>query len=243
MALFPTGFLKSLFLCTCICVFLADAGKGPPSKKNPKQTAPAAGWCKNRHSPLKPAQSGYEGYCKACYRDAFPKKCAAKQKLRQAACLHCRKTKDIGAQGYCRSCCGSRQCETCNDLNRRRKASICSRCQSLREGLGALQPRLALWCLACTSDADRSEQLCRSCLQTSRAAECTECGAQGAEMNARHTCAASDCSASVHLCLACVPLTRGARQPRCRKCWIADGEPCIHCETGPARHQLNKFRS
>ena len=35
-------------------------------------TTPAAGWCKSTHRPRVAAQSGYDGYCKACFRDPTP---------------------------------------------------------------------------------------------------------------------------------------------------------------------------
>ena len=58
-------FLLQLILASCLS--LAVAVYTPP-----------AGWCRSSHHPKKPAQSGLDNYCKACYKEKCPQKHAQK---------------------------------------------------------------------------------------------------------------------------------------------------------------------
>jgi hypothetical protein len=62
-------------------LLLIEAAASAPKK-------PLYGWCAGKHSPRKPAQSGYADaarnrYCKACYKKKFPKEYEAKQSARK----------------------------------------------------------------------------------------------------------------------------------------------------------------
>jgi hypothetical protein len=127
-------------------------------------------------------------------------------------------------------------------VNDRKNAKPCLLCATLRASLGAAQPRLALWCHTCASEADRLEQLCRTCLARARESQCSHCQKKGVELIAKEICAESECSARIHLCHACVPITRGERRVQCGTCWSAAGEICIFCSTHPAQHHLKKYR-
>ncbi len=142
--------LSGLFLC-------AYAGKKT-------SVPPAAGWCRTKHRPPKAAQSAacFKGYCKACFKEKFPKEHAKKQQERiSETCGSCRQKKETDAAGYCRPCRNARCCDLCGEMNVNRKSPQCARCEIKRSALGACQPRLALWCLSCTTETDRGTKVCR----------------------------------------------------------------------------------
>ena len=122
----------------CICLLSIDAGKQTPQKQ--PQT-PAAGWCHTRHRPNKPAQSGYDGYCKACYQDKFPKKYLDKQLQRKKQCAWCAELRDTIGGKFCKPCFSARSCEECSAVNTDNEAVSCVQCCTVREKLGATQSR------------------------------------------------------------------------------------------------------
>ena len=50
---------------------------------------PLYGWCKGSHRPKKKAQSGYNNYCKACFKKKFPAEYAEKAAKRMKHCVIC----------------------------------------------------------------------------------------------------------------------------------------------------------
>ena len=89
----------------CLIATVAAGGK-----------TPLYGWCKGSHRPKKPAQSGYDGYCKLCYKEKFPRKYVVKQKARQQVCRICQKTTEV-VNSICRPCSRLHCCHTCNNMN------------------------------------------------------------------------------------------------------------------------------
>ena len=111
----------------------------------PMRDVPAAGWCKTQHRPLKPAHSGYDGYCKACFRDLFPDKYFAKQQKRNHACRMCGGVGEV-LRGLCRPCVRLRTCATCAAVNEKEEPQRCLECKQCP----------SLWCRECTSFDDRA---------------------------------------------------------------------------------------
>ena len=142
----------TLLLCYGSVIFVL-AGKVKPLK-------PPYGWCQTNHSPRKPAQSGYKGYCKQCYKQIFPDDHKIKHAKRKAECKFCRSVAELTQAGYCRPCARARSCEGCGEVNIDSNARICVGCSSNREAMGAKQDRLAMWCLTCTSTQERMSALC-----------------------------------------------------------------------------------
>ena len=102
-------------------------GGGPKRSSGPP---PAAGWCANRHKPLKAAQSGYRGtdgrlYCKAFFRKMLPDLHEAKMAHRKSTCQFCSSCKDL-VGGFCRPCRTKRACSSCGDMNIDQDAVVCS---------------------------------------------------------------------------------------------------------------------
>ena len=108
--------------------------------------------CKGKKCRKAP-QSGYEGYCKSCFRLKFPSRHASKQERRRKECPCCGETKELHSSGVCRPCMRARSCESCSKVNVAAEASFCPTCEQQREKLGATRQRLAMWCTDCFSTA------------------------------------------------------------------------------------------
>ena len=70
--------------------------------------------CRGYHRPKKDtpfAQSGYDGYCKACYKLKNPDEYAAKQKARKRACRFCFEERELVRDGMCKPCLRERACQ------------------------------------------------------------------------------------------------------------------------------------
>ena len=65
--------------------------------------------CKGKKCRKAP-QSGYEGYCKSCFRLKFPSRHASKQERRRKECPCCGETKELHSSGVCRPCMRARSC-------------------------------------------------------------------------------------------------------------------------------------
>ncbi len=221
--------------CLCCCISPAQA------VKQPLVSTPQAGWCRTKHRPKKPAQSGHDGYCKACFRELFPGKHKAKQKNRKETCIFCDSVGELTQTGLCRPCVRARACDVCGAYNLDRDAHVCLDCCDHREKLGAVQPRLAMWCVDCTSASERSAQLCRPCFGRARG-RCHHCTkVQELEHKVFH-CAESACGCRMRFCAQCARVLGRPQKVLCKACWHAGGDICILCQTRPARHDLNYFR-
>ena len=124
---------------------------------------PTQGWCKTRHRPQRAAQSGYDGYCKPCYKKFFPEQHAAKQTHRKLSCSYCGESREVSMDGFCKPCKRARSCDKCEEVNADSSAVGCVTCATQRAAEGAKQTRLALWCRACTSESERASGKCRAC--------------------------------------------------------------------------------
>ena len=180
--------------------------KVPPAKKDAKP--PSQGWCLTRHRPLKPAQSGYEGYCKACYRDLFPKKYAAKVSTRKSKCATCGELREVSAAGLCKPCTKARSCPTCSSMNLDAHALACTICAVRRKALGAVQDVLAAWCTVCTGTEERESGLCPSCFAAQAQKVCHHCGS-AATNSTSIPCATAACGSQFFLCFVATPHLNG----------------------------------
>ena len=235
---------------------LSEAGKGqgtPP--------APTAGWCKTKHRPKKPAQSGHRGFCKACFREKFPKEHEEKQRQRKNTCSYCHDYKDIQSNGFCKPCISARSCDRCDGVNVKRKAPTCSFCVTTRDGLGAGQHRLALWCASCYSEVERKLGRCCACFEKfqefqekRKGSVCDHCGNNAEDAVFEGVCAISGCErregeeekkkpVPFLFCKACSPRFRGLTPLQCASCWVANGRICVICSSHGGRNNFNMFRN
>jgi len=152
---------------------------------------PAAGWCKNHHRPPKAAQSGYDGYCKACYKKEHPRKYKAKVKNRKGPCSYCGQARDLSAKGLCKPCSKARSCPQCSQVNLDRGAATCRLCSRHRQALGAVQEVLASWCVSCATAEERGSGLCHGCFGKRRHFSCHHCGQAHEGMDATMRCASA----------------------------------------------------
>ena len=125
-----------------------DFGLGGKSA-NKTKCVPLYGWCRTKHDPKRPAQSGHDGYCKACYKARFPNKYAAKQANIKKSCGFCRELRHNLRAGVCKPCRAARACGGCGDVNLNAAAASCMNCYASRQQRGASQTRLAMWCASC----------------------------------------------------------------------------------------------
>ncbi len=169
-------------------------------------------------------QSGYQDLCKPCFRKKHPRQYAAKVEGRKKTCAHCLEKKELSGE-FCRPCRRARSCSECGAVNVKKTAKVCCNCKDLRANLGAVQSRLALWCLVCTSASDRSLGLCKQCLDDRREQErsiqegqCDHCKRVGMGLPHELRCSESSCRITIHLCGQCVALTRGQEKMQCGFC-------------------------
>ena len=148
---------------------------------------PAAGWCRTKHRPNKPAQSGYKGYCKACFRKHFPEEHMAKVLLRRKTCGVCAETKNITSDGVCKPCRTARACAGCDEVNLEVHSATCLFCETSRARLGATRPRLAMWCVSCYSEESFASGRCASCYRKTLG-KCAHCEAHDVQITRTVKC-------------------------------------------------------
>ena len=142
---------------------------------------PAAGWCQGyskKHRPRVPAQTGFEPYCKACYKEAFPRKAAAKlaaRRAKQQECRLCGNVREL-TEGVCRPCRRGRACHEkgCKNVNVDPDAPQCPACSASRTARGAAEGKLAMWCPQHTTEEQRASGLCVGCFNSRE--KCYHCG-------------------------------------------------------------------
>ena len=208
-----------------------EAGKRNKEIKSP----PKHGWCKGGHSKKnpRPAQSGYGGYCKACYGMVFPER--HHEKLLRRISKHkpygyCAESKELLPCGYCKPCFNARGCETCGQINTNLIAHVCTACHDARQQLGATTARLSLWCATCCSEAELSSSLCRPYYtEFLRGLEqqCHHCGCNGEQEILKSICNQPECRRHFVQCQACLPLSFSTVPLVCKRCWHASGDLCI----------------
>jgi len=102
--------------------------------------------------------NAYQGYCKRCFAILFPVDAARIKKIGKKHCAVCGAHREL-TRSLCRPCLNTRSCTVCDALNLDKNAGQCVNCEGLRKSLGAVQPRLSLWCTNCSTEEDRLHQL------------------------------------------------------------------------------------
>ena len=177
--------------------------------------------CKGKKCRKAP-QSGYEGYCKSCFRLKFPSRHASKQERRRKECPCCGETKELHSSGVCRPCMRARSCESCSKVNVAVEASFCPTCELQREKLGATRQRLAMWCTDCFSTQQLASGKCRACF--SHIVKCHHCNKQDVDLSKPFSCSESDCASVFYMCATCLPYFQGREKVQCKSCWHASGD-------------------
>ena len=176
------------------------------ARKKGCEPPPRCGWCKGVHGAQRqvPAQSGCQGYCKSCFRQRFPEESAEKLRKRKRTCGKCGTQEELTA-GFCKPCRKSRECANCSQVNINPKAPSCKHCGSLRKQVGADAERLALWCLACTTEKERSTGYCRVCYDKFAHVVCDNCAQTIGDPLHKHLCPDASCGRVYYLCACCEP--------------------------------------
>ena len=189
-------------------------------------TTPAAGWCKSKHQPRKPAQSGYDGYCKACFRERFPQRFAEKQQNRKQSCRVCGSHAELSG-GTCRPCLRRRTCGKCERFDETAELPLCRHCKTLR-----------LLCSECMSPEEQAQGLCTRCDKTHGGMRCAFCGKESSLSWREARCAVLHCATrNFRVCDACdMPVGRQA-QMTCPDCWRLQEKPCLICGSLPAQKE------
>ena len=161
-----------VWVCLATGAWSAKRGTNPTKKRG---TNPTKKWCRTRHTSPVPAQSGYQGYCKQCFKQEFPRKYAQKAQRRLKVCPYCGNEREMTAAGFCKPCTKARSCKVCSAVNVDRNAATCSMCFQRRASMGATQAALTLWCESCTTLEQRAAQLCDECFKHVPS-KCHHCG-------------------------------------------------------------------
>ena len=154
---------------------------------------PQPGWCRTAHRPKKKAQTGYDGYCKLCFKSKFPEKYAEKNARRHRQCVVCLQERELVHKLFCKPCFRARSCEKCGAVNREEVAVQCWACLGSREALGATQRRLAMWCSACFDPGQLLLGLCEAC--SHRREKCHQCDEPETLFDKVLVCAEPGCAA------------------------------------------------
>ena len=231
----PMASVRNAFvLCALFTMTTHAAPKKPP----------AQGWCRTRHKPLKPAQTGYRGYCKNCFLAFYPDEYASKQEARKQHCRFCGASRDLVA-GSCRPCLRVRTCESCSSISEEVHPTYCRHCRSQRASIGARGPRFALWCPLCTTVEERDLQCCRACLRDSAPSLCGWCSTADQGPLQYLECNEADCDGGTLCCTACAPAFAASAARTCISCWrrLPRSERlCIVCSLTVARDDKMKRR-
>ena len=227
-----------LWLRICFCVTLVRRARAMPSVRQP---------CRGNHRPKKDApfaQTGYDGYCKACYKQRFPDKYAAKQRSRKRACRFCFEDKEIVRDGMCKTCLRERACqeEGCSWVNVDLSPVRCTACAGLGKNSVALAARCAMRCPTHTSEEDRGLELCRGCADSR--APCDVCRLEYPRgLLVGYACVSSNCGERIQACSACSGNLSRRGSLECATCWDANGRLCLLCHRTAARSGREYRRS
>ena len=113
-------------------------------------------------------------------------------------------------------------------MNTNQKAPSCKHCGRLRKQLGADAERLALWCLACTTEKERSTGYCRVCYDKFAHVVCDNCAQTIGDPLHKHLCPDASCARVYYLCACCEPRLQLAKaRLQCKACWLRTGEVAL----------------
>ena len=196
---------------------------------------PQPGWCRTAHRPKKKAQTGYDGYCKLCFKSKFPEKYAEKNARRHRQCVVCLQERELVHKLFCKPCFRARSCEKCGAVNREEVAVQCWACLGSREALGATQRRLAMWCSACFDPGQLLLGLCEAC--SHRREKCHLCDEPETLFDKVLVCAEPGCAARIWFCTKCISMVAAAPKVQCKSCGMQQ-EICA-CAVTPTKHSIN----
>ena len=163
-------------------------------------------FCRGSCRPKKPAQSGYENYCKACFKEKFPRKFARLIAKRYSnPCRLCNEERELSGAGICKRCDRARSCNICSEVNEKNRALQCKACAATRRGCGGQQIRLAMWCTTCFAPEQIAARLCEDCSGKQQSLdavgkECVRCKTTTDLAEKASICSTGGCKAQLRLC-------------------------------------------
>ena len=231
------GVVRLFFQVFCfgILVRRAHAGKIQPCRGKHKP---------RRGEPYPNAQTGYDGYCKSCFKEKFPAEYRLKQEQRKKKCRFCGQQRELIRGVMCKPCHRSRACHhpDCSWFNESSEPTLCVACESRGNNPQCTEKRCAMACPTHTSAAERNLQLCHVC--SASRLPCAHCREPTpASSMTRVQCAKEHCSVAVALCTACSGMRTGQSELTCGPCWIQDGRLCLYCGRTPGRKEEQFRRS
>ena len=193
--------------------------------------------CRTKHHESKYSQMG-TGFCKACLHKFYPETYKRTQVDRMSPCSICKKRADIAKRGLCKRCFSLRTCHSCENINDDDKARMCPVCP-VYEKTQAKSVRLAMWCEACTTPAERALGVCHECQFVDH--RCHHCEKGHAPSAGLQRCCA--CHASLRFCSACIGIVSMSQSKGllCKACWGEQGRLCIACGVKPAQKPFLPF--
>ena len=151
--------LRLFFQVFCLCTLVrrAHAGKVQPNCRGPHKP--------RRGEPYPKAQTGYDGYCKSCFKEKFPAEYRLKQEKRRKKCRFCGQQRELVGGVMCKPCHRSRVCHhpDCSWFNESEEPTLCVACESREKNPSCTEKRCAMACPTHTSEAERNLQLCHMC--------------------------------------------------------------------------------
>ena len=192
--------------------------------------------CKTKKCTTK-AYAGYEGYCKACFRQRFPKAYGKKLKAIKKACRICGNSGFVRKYGICYTCTRARRCGKSDVVNMNPAAPACRLCRAMGQ-----PERVAVSC-SCFTEEERSASLCSTCLT-----QCNHCRSEDNMIKETFTCCEGSCGRSFRICVWCWPhlctseSAVSVEKLQCKACWHRTGDLCVSCGRCKGQAHLNKFR-
>ncbi len=185
-------------------------------------------FCRGSCRPKTLEQSGYNNYCKSCFKEKLPKKFAQLTAERYSnPCRLCGEKNELTAAGICMPCTRARSCSSCKEVNEKKRAPQCKHCaaallgsRSRGRGVLAQQARLAMWCTTCFAPEQIAARLCEDCSGKQQSLdavgkECIRCRKTTSLADKHAICFKSTCRVRIRLCTRCVSLGQNS----CSECF------------------------
>ena len=98
-----------MFVAVMLFACCSRGGKSPKltitKGDTAKHKAKGQKFCITNHRPPVPAQGGYKNYCKACFKNKFPRLYLAKLREREKVCSMCKQLeKELRKHDLCKGC-------------------------------------------------------------------------------------------------------------------------------------------